>query len=128
MGALNPLDDSPLSAPERLLAAYANLLARSSRMLACVREQDWFALVEEQSCYVIEVEAIAKAEAGIELSEAQKEYKADLLEKILEQDLEIRQRLLKRRSELQKQIEVAQRRRNLARSYGALGRSDLGYP
>ncbi|MCX2780133.1 flagellar protein FliT [Microbulbifer thermotolerans] len=128
MKALNSIEGNPLNSSERLLAAYESLLARSTRMLACVREHDWFELVEEQSCYVVEVEFIAKAEGAIDLNEAEKEHKAELLEKILRQDLEIRQRLFKRKEELQKQMSVAQCKRDLARSYGVPLGLDQGAP
>lgn len=120
-------EGAPMSA-DRLLAAYANLLARSSRMLACMHERDWFSLVEEQSSYVIEVESLSKAEGNLELSTEQRERKAELLERILEQDMEIRRGLLERREELQKLIGVSQRKRDLARSYGVRPLFDKGPP
>lgn len=114
------------SSPEGLLAAYADLLARSSRMLACMQRQDWFSLVEEQSSYVIEVESLSRAELKLSLSDAQRERKATLLERILEQDIEIRRGLLERREELQKLIGVSQRKRDLVRSYGVQPLFDKG--
>ncbi|WP_323846717.1 flagellar protein FliT [Microbulbifer magnicolonia] len=113
-----PNDQTRLNSPEWLLAAYAKLLQRTSRMLACVDEKDWFTLVEEQSCYVIEVEFLSRAEANLALSGAQKERKAALLEQIIEQVMEIRSSLLARREELRRQIDVSQRKRDLVRSYG----------
>lgn len=114
------------SCPAGLLAAYANLLERSSRMLACMHRQDWFSLVEEQSRYVIEVESLSKAEGNLDLSENERERKAALLERILEQDIEIRRGLLERREELQKLIGVSQRKRDLVRSYGVRPPFDKG--
>lgn len=122
------MEGNPLNSPERLLAAYAALLARSTRMLACVREQDWFTLAEEQSCYVVEVESLSRVEGAIQLSDEERDRKAELLECILEQDMEIRRRLLERRNELQKQIGVSQCKRDLTRSYGVRGGSDQGPP
>ncbi|MFD1215470.1 MULTISPECIES: flagellar protein FliT [Microbulbifer] len=120
------VDDSPLNTPERLLAAYANLLARSTRMQAWVREHDWFNLVEEQTCYAIEVDAIARAEAQLDLNENEIRRKADLLEQILELDLDIRQRLRERQGELQELIGTSQRKRDLSRAYGTLVSLDPG--
>lgn len=121
------VDDSPLNTPERLLAAYANLLARSTRMHAWVREHDWFNLVEEQTCYAIEVDAIARAEAQIELDDHALKRKADLLEQILELDLDIRQRLRDRQEHLQSLIGSSQRKRDLSRTYGQLISLDPSY-
>lgn len=112
--------ENPLTSPTRVLAAYTSLLARSSRMLACVREHDWFNLVEEQTCYAIEVDAIACAEAGMVFDDRDRQRKAELLEQILEQDLEIRQRLRQRQDELQQLIGSSQRKRDLSRTYGSL--------
>ncbi|WP_299595854.1 flagellar protein FliT [uncultured Microbulbifer sp.] len=112
--------DNPLTSPARVLAAYTSLLARSSRMLACVREHDWFNLVEEQTCYAIEVDAIASAEAGMAFSESERQRKAELLEQILEQDLEVRKGLRQRQDELQQLIGTSQRKRDLSRTYGSL--------
>ena len=111
---------NPLNSPARVLAAYTSLLARSSRMLACVREHDWFNLVEEQTCYAIEVDAIASAEEGMEFTAGDRQRKAELLEQILEQDLEIRRRLRQRQDELQQLIGTSQRKRDLSRAYGSL--------
>ncbi|TLM79985.1 flagellar protein FliT [Microbulbifer harenosus] len=114
------VDDSPLTTPSRLLAAYANLLARSTRMLTWVKEHDWFNLVEEQTCYAIEVESIAAAEVNITLSDDERRRKLLLLEQIVEQDLEIRRRLRERQGELRQLIGTHQRKRNLSRSYGVV--------
>lgn len=120
------VDSSLLTTAPRLLAAYASLLARSTRMLAWVREHDWFNLVEEQTCYAIEVESIAAAEANLELNDTERSRKAELLEQILSQDLEIRRRLRERQDELQQLIGVNQRKRDLSRSYGVLIPMDSG--
>lgn len=125
---MKSVGETPVLSAERLLASYASLLARSSRMLACMHERDWFSLVEEQSCYVIEVDSLAKAEGSLRLSNEECERKAELLERILEQDMEIRRGLLERREELQKLIGVSQRKRDLARSYGVRPLFDKGQP
>ncbi|WP_231758108.1 flagellar protein FliT [Microbulbifer elongatus] len=109
-----------LSSPAAILAGYTALLARSSRMLAYVHARDWFNLVEEQTSYAIEVETLANAESEFELNAHERKRKMELLEQILEQDLEIRQRLEQRQNELQELIGTNTRKRDLSRAYGTL--------
>ncbi|MCQ3828344.1 flagellar protein FliT [Microbulbifer elongatus] len=109
-----------LSSPAAILAGYAALLARSSRMLAYVHARDWFNLVEEQTSYAIEVETLANAESEFELNDHERKRKMELLEQILEQDLEIRQRLEQRQNELHELIGTNTRKRDLSRAYGTL--------
>lgn len=109
-----------LSSPAAILAGYTALLARSSRMLAYVHARDWFNLVEEQTSYAIEVETLANAESEFELNDHERKRKMELLEQILEQDLEIRQRLEQRQSELHELIGTNTRKRDLSRAYGTL--------
>lgn len=102
---------------ERLLAAYEALLERSSRMLAKAREEAWDALIEEESRYVLEVERLAREDQGQGLDPAQRERKASLLERILEQDMEVRRHLVARRDELGELIGNSRRKRDLERAY-----------
>ncbi|WP_355660778.1 flagellar protein FliT [Halomonas salifodinae] len=102
---------------ERLLACYEALLERSTRMLAKAREEAWEALIEEESHYVQEVERLAREDQGQALDTAQRERKADLLERILEQDMEVRRHLVARRDELGELIGNSRRKRDLERAY-----------
>lgn len=102
---------------ERLLACYEALLERSTRMLAKAREEAWEALIEEESRYVQEVERLAREDQGQALDAAQRERKADLLERILEQDMEVRRHLVARRDELGELIGNSRRKRDLERAY-----------
>lgn len=107
----------PLSA-EQVLLAYEALLARSGRMLDCVRRHEWDALVEEEAHYLVDVEQLSSREQGSVLDPAQRTRKAQLLERILERDLEIRRCLVARREELAGLIGTTRRKRDLRRSYG----------
>jgi flagellar protein FliT len=103
---------------EQVLLAYEALVARSGRMLDCVRRQDWEALVEEEAHYLVDVEQLSSREQETVLDPAQSARKAHLLERILERDLEIRRCLLARRDELAGLIGTSKRKRDLRRSYG----------
>lgn len=103
---------------EQVLLAYEALLARSGRMLDCVRRHDWEALVEEESHYLVDVEQLSDRESDTVLDTGQQTRKAMLLERILERDLEIRRCLVARREELAGLIGSSKRKRDLRRSYG----------
>ncbi|MCH4562973.1 flagellar protein FliT [Halomonas sp. EGI 63088] len=101
-----------------LLGAYEALLDRSSRMLDSARDADWEALVDLETQYVVQVEHISRLDAELPLDDEGGERKAELLERILEQDLEIRQRLVARRDELDRLIGSGRRQLALSRTYG----------
>ncbi|WP_245791932.1 flagellar protein FliT [Modicisalibacter ilicicola] len=95
------------------------MLKRSARMLNSAREGEWAHLVHEESTYVIEVEDLRQLEIHCELDADAMRRKADLLERILEQDTETRQRLENRRNELSELMGNSRRRRELSRTYQA---------
>ena len=103
---------------EQVLLAYEALLARSGRMLDCVRRQDWDALMDEEAHYLVDVEQLSSREQDTALDPSQRARKAELLERILEHDLEIRRCLVARRDELAGLIGTSRRKRDLRRSYG----------
>ncbi|MTI50222.1 MAG: flagellar protein FliT [Alcanivorax sp.] len=103
---------------EQVLLAYEALLARSGRMLDCVRRHDWDGLMGEEAHYLVDVEQLSSRERDTALDASQQARKADLLERILERDLEIRRCLVARRDELAGLIGTTKRKRDLRRSYG----------
>lgn len=110
-----------MTAASEVLAGYERLLHRSARMLSWAREGEWANLVQEESVYVVAVEDLKRLEVGCEMDRDNLQRKADLLERILEQDAEIRQRLESRRDELSELIGNTRRRRDLSRAYRAGG-------
>ena len=109
---------APADQQHDLLHAYEGLLACSERMLAAAREADWEQLIECQGDYLAQVEVLKQIdEAQAHLDAAELEQKAVLLERLLEQDREIRQRLRDRRDELSALIKGARQQRALSRSY-----------
>ncbi|RTR04422.1 flagellar protein FliT [Halomonas nitroreducens] len=110
--------DSPAS-QEEVIAIYEALLARSEQMLASARVADWAALVDQEADYVQRVERLSRLEAEPSLDRASQLRKADLLECILENDLEVRRHLIQRRDELGELIGTSRRQQSLQRAYGA---------
>jgi len=111
-----PRDDSTRQGV--LVGAYESLLERSTRMLATVRAADWDGLVDQETQYVVQVERLRRLDAEQPLDDHHAALKAALLERILEQDLEIRQRLIARRDELDRLIGSSRKQLALSRAYG----------
>lgn len=110
---------------QALVEHYEALLSRTRHMLSAARDADWTALIDQESTYLVQVEQLATLEAGRPLDAEHRARKATLLEEILENDLEIRTRLIERRDELGELIGAAQRQRKLHRAYDA---GKPGYP
>lgn len=100
-----------------VLAGYAALLRHCAQMLAAARADDWARLLAYESAYVDTVERLGHIEAGLNLDAAGQQSKAELLERILEHDFEIRERLLARREELGRLISAAERGHVAGRAY-----------
>lgn len=102
---------------EDVLAVYESLLAATQVMLLQARAGDWDSLLEGESQYLVEVEALARMEQAAQFDESQQARKAELLETILENDVRVRNYLVARRKELGEMIGASQRKRNLNRAY-----------
>ena len=109
-----------MMAANEVLAGYEKLLQRSAQMLAWARQGEWAHLVHEEAAYVVAVENLKRLEEQCMLDWEGAQKKADLLERILEQDAEVRQRLETRRDELSSLIGETSRRRTMSRAYGAV--------
>ncbi|MBZ9556959.1 MULTISPECIES: flagellar protein FliT [unclassified Modicisalibacter] len=106
-----------MMAASEVLAGYEQLLQRSSAMLELARGGDWPELVAEESAYVTAVETLKRLEADCRLGETEAQRKAELLERILEQDVETRRRLESRRDELSALIGNTRRSQDANRAY-----------
>ncbi|MDN3524863.1 flagellar protein FliT [Halomonas sabkhae] len=111
------LDEAPASSAA-VLDVYTSLLTRSESMLEAALAADWENLVAQETEYVQEVERLPTLDANVVLDEEARRHKAELLERILENDMEIRRHLIQRRDELGELIGVSRRKRDLQRTYG----------
>lgn len=107
-----------------LLATYSELLESVSHMLELAQDEQWAELIDQRSRYVALVENVKALDAAVALDAAGRQRKADLLERILEHDVDIRRQLVARREELGKLIGVSQRQRDLHRAYAPQQGSD----
>lgn len=102
---------------QSLLDAYAALLDSAAYMHELAKAEEWAALIEQRTHYVMSVEKLKQLDGSLTLDENAQRIKAELLEAILEHDVEIRRQLVARRDELGKLIGVSQRQRSLHRAY-----------
>ncbi len=106
---------------EAVIEGYQDLLERSEQMLARAREADWSSLLEQEAGYVQQVERVAELDERHSLSEDGRRRKAALLERILDNDREVRRLMAQRRDELGELIDSSRRQRDLQRAYGQGG-------
>ncbi|WP_169930860.1 flagellar protein FliT [Pseudidiomarina aestuarii] len=97
--------------------SYQALLEHSNQMLANVRNEDWDALIETEVNYVREVERLSQHEPHVQLDDDQQLQKLQLLHKIMDQDREIRERLIARRAKLEETLLSMQKKQKLEHSY-----------
>lgn len=97
--------------------SYQALLEHSNKMLDSVRNGDWDTLIETEVEYVREVERISHAEHGVEHSDEQKLQKMTLLHTLMDQDREIRERLIERRTKLEETLLSMQKKQQVEHSY-----------
>lgn len=102
---------------QAVLTSYEALLSRVEHMHELANAEQWAELIDQRTHYVILVEQLRDLDATIMLDAASQQRKAELLERILEHDVDIRRRLVARRDELGKLIGVSQRQRDLHRAY-----------
>ncbi|WGI25549.1 flagellar protein FliT [Halomonas alkaliantarctica] len=115
------------SAQESLLNSYEALLSRVEHMHELANAEQWAELIDQRTSYVVLVEQLRELDTTVSLDSAALKRKAELLERILEHDVDIRRRLLLRRDELGKLIEVSQRQRDLHRAYAPQQGSAVAY-
>lgn len=111
-------DPEPLAVGQQQLLAYEALSRCSARMLEAARQADWETLIELQSEYLGQVEALQQSDdADAALDQGEREHKAKLLRVLLDQDREIRERLVARREQLSQMIVGSRQQQNLSRTY-----------
>ncbi|RUO59063.1 flagellar protein FliT [Pseudidiomarina insulisalsae] len=100
-----------------VLSAYEQLLAWSNQMLSRVRAEDWAGLIELELEYVSDIERLSQFESTVHLDEREQLQKLELVQQLLDQDREIRERLMKRKTELEGALATMNRQQQLADRY-----------
>lgn len=109
-----------------IVEQYRQLLDVSNQMLALARDQQWEALVQCEAGYLVSLQRVRvlDREPSPSLSDAERQQKLDLLERILEKDTETRGLLESRREELSHLIGSSRRQQALGQAYQA-GRGSI---
>ncbi|MGP9764791.1 flagellar protein FliT [Halomonas sp. AOP13-D3-9] len=115
------------SAQQALLTSYETLLSRVEYIHELANAEQWAELIDQRTSYVVLVEQLRELDTTVVLDTAGQQRKAELLERILEHDVDIRRRLVSRRDELGKLIEVSQRQRDLHRAYAPHQGAEVAY-
>jgi len=115
------------SAQQALLNSYETLLGRVEHMHELANAEQWAELIDQRTSYVVLVEQLRELDMTVSLDATAQLRKAELLERILEHDVDIRRRLVSRRDELGKLIEVSQRQRDLHRAYAPQQGTAIAY-
>ena len=106
---------------QNLIAGYESVLGLSYRMLALARQGEWPELIEEQSRYMMAMDHLVSLDDGTDLYGIEQERRVELVEIILQQNLEIQTHLMRRRDDLQRLIDMAERHRGEASGEGSRG-------
>lgn len=104
-------------AQQTLIDTYTALLDSVMYMHELADNDQWAELIDQRTHYVLLVEKLRELDTSVTLGPSAQQRKAELLEAILEQDVEIRRQLIARRDELGRLINVSQRQRSLHRAY-----------
>lgn len=103
--------------PTEVIMSYRTLLQHSTKMLDSVRNEDWETLIETEIEYVREVERLSQTEDQVGLNEDQQLEKLTLLSAIMEQDREIREALVARRTMLEQALTSLNTKQKLEEVY-----------
>lgn len=96
-------------------------------MLIWAREENWTALLEEEAKYVGEIERLNVQGEQHSAGSPQVKQQSKMLEQILENGAEIRQRLIARRDKIGELMKAAQCRDKLTGTYGVAQPKPMGY-
>lgn len=97
---MNTTNDQPTRDSDRVIAAYEGLSTLTGRMLAAARAGDWDQLVEIELDRNARFESLARSGDVVPDNAGQRLRKAALIQRILDEDAEIRELVEPRRIEL----------------------------
>ncbi|WP_447927616.1 flagellar protein FliT [Vreelandella sp. EE27] len=125
---MSAFDTAHADTQQALLDTYSELLSRAAHMQSLASNEQWAELIEQRTHYVVLVDKLRGLDERVALDASGRTLKAELLERILEHDVDIRRRLVTRRDELGKLIGASQKQRDLHRAYapqqGVTGQDD----
>jgi flagellar protein FliT len=101
------------------ISLYEEMSALSAQMVDAARANDWDGLVSLERSVAVLREALQKDEDNGNLSEAEREMKTRLIQRILEDDAEIRRHTEPQMEQVRKFLGNAAMKHRVERAYGA---------
>lgn len=101
------------------ISLYEEMSALSARMVAAARAQDWDALVSLEHSVAVLRQALTKDDDNGGLTEPERESKTRLIQRILDDDAEVRRHTEPWMEHLRQFLGSTAKQRQLERAYGA---------
>lgn len=114
---MNTTNDQPTMDSDRVIAAYEGLSTLTGRMLAAARNGDWDQLVVLELDRSARFERLARDGDVVPDNPAQRLRKATLIQRILDEDIEIRELVEPRRTDLSALIGSTRREARVQHAY-----------
>lgn len=102
-----------------LISLYEEMGALSARMVEAARANDWDALVSLERSVAVLREALTNDDDNSSLSETEREQKTRLIQRILEDDAEVRRHTEPWMEQVRQFLGGPARKRRVERAYGA---------
>ncbi len=101
------------------ITLYEEMSALSAQMAEAARATDWDKLVSLERAVAVLREALRKDEDNSNLSESEREMKTRLIQRILEDDAEVRRHTEPKMEQVRQFLGSAARKNRVERAYGA---------
>ncbi len=98
---------------------YEEIGALSAQMVDAARAQDWQRLIALEKCVAELRDALMADDDNDNLTDAERRMKAALIQRILDDDAEIRRHTEPRMEQLRQFLDSAKTQRRIERAYGA---------
>ena len=107
-----------LPMPSQIISRYEEICALSAQMVAAARANDWDRLVELEHSVAALRDCLLREDDNSALDDAEREAKARMIQRILEDDAEVRRHTEPWMDDLRRLLGGAAKKRQLARAYG----------
>ena len=103
----------------QLIAAYEQLLEQSQRLLECAEKSDWNGIFTLKSQGLIDANYLRRAEDQVELDDAGRQHKFELISQILMLEEQVNSFLHARQNDLGELMQINRRKSDLNTAYRA---------
>jgi len=103
--------------PSQIISRYEEICALSARMVAAARSNDWDQLMVLEHSVALLRDGLLREDDNSALNDAERESKARMIQRILEDDAEVRRHTEPWMDDLRRFLGGAAKKRQLARAY-----------